>query len=519
MMKKILSVMLAALMLLAMTIPAMGAEPIGETAAETIFPAAELQEPTETRPPMNEADETPAPAVTPAPAADQMQPTVTPPPEEDGNAGIGIEDMPDIGPWELPGIEVGTEDDPADEWGTGPTPAPVTYVSMVQNLTAASETGEARVTLRWEPGPEPYREFYEGPIIYADLIEFHIFRATEEYGDYTRIATTMDDWYVDENVTFGSRYYYMVCTQVKILDRYYYTDPVMGVDTVSATVLDAVGTVRMSKAISVDTNAARVYWQAVPDVTGYQVFRSTSPDDGYTWLKNVTGCEASNYSLTGGTAYYYRVRAYRDVDLGGEVLRCYGAFSQAARVQVLGRVNVNTARNYGTNASFLRWPRVEGATAYQLFRKEEGVGEYVWVKNCTTPQVVNYALTPGKTYWYVIRAIVDQPEGRAYGAFSEGVSVTIPPIPQITGRFIVRPGDAAAELSWTRIYNMSGFQVYMSVGTPDNYRWMSNVARCDTVINHLTKGVKYWFKVRPFIEYYDGERAYGAFSSPFVGTP
>ena len=59
-------------------------------------------------------------------------------------------------------------------------------------------------------------------------------------------------------------------------------------------------------------------------IDGYELYKSTAKDSGYTLLKSTTGTSIKNTSnLKKGTRYYYKVRAYREI--GGK--RIYSAWS------------------------------------------------------------------------------------------------------------------------------------------------------------------------------------------------
>ncbi|MDR2592785.1 MAG: fibronectin type III domain-containing protein [Chitinispirillales bacterium] len=67
---------------------------------------------------------------------------------------------------------------------------------------------------------------------------------------------------------------------------------------------------------SVSSNSVTLGWSAVPGVTGYYVYRSTSPDGNYNLVGSTKSASFTNPGLTEGTTYYYKIAAYNNG--GGE---------------------------------------------------------------------------------------------------------------------------------------------------------------------------------------------------------
>ena len=257
----------------------------------------------------------------------------------------------------------------------------------------------------------------------------------------------------------------------------------------------------------VDTNASRIQWARTAGAEGYQLWRSAN-GGSWKWIKNCTTPVVNNYSLTPGADYRYKVRAY--AGSGDDI--SYGPYSDEVSVHIPGKIANFTVTGKDTNCSFLKWDRVEGCTGYQVFRTVAGSGEYTWLKNATTPQVANYSLTPGTTYYYKVRAYVDLPGGgRAYGPYSAGVKIAIQP--QV--RAVVKGGSRQIKVSWTRAAGATGYQIfYTEAGTGGEYRWWKNIpaGTLTETLTGLKRDTEYWFKVRSYVDLPDGSRYYGQLS-------
>lgn len=69
----------------------------------------------------------------------------------------------------------------------------------------------------------------------------------------------------------------------------------------------------MKSAIRKSKTVGYVTWSKVSDVTGYQVYRSTSQKGKYTLLRTTKYNYLSNGNLKANQKYYYKVRAYKKI--------------------------------------------------------------------------------------------------------------------------------------------------------------------------------------------------------------
>ena len=74
------------------------------------------------------------------------------------------------------------------------------------------------------------------------------------------------------------------------------------------------GSVTNPKAVVSSTTKIKLTWSAVAGRTGYEIYRSTSPDGEFALLKSTTSTSFTDTNLTTGVTYYYRIVAYRTVN-------------------------------------------------------------------------------------------------------------------------------------------------------------------------------------------------------------
>lgn len=272
-----------------------------------------------------------------------------------------------------------------------------------------------------------------------------------------------------------------------------------------------VGAVNSIEAMPMETNAAYISWSTSWHANGYQLWRSDDGGASFKWIKNCTATYVMNYSLTSGKEYFFKVRPYYEWPDGS---RDYGSFSDSCSMNTLKKITNLTGRGKDTNCAFLQWDPVPGCTGYQLFRAIEGTGGvYTWVKNCTTTEVANYALTPGTAYYYKVRAYIERPNKlRAYGQFSSPVRVAILPQGSIIS-LIGSPTTGKVHLTWKSIPGVTGYQLFTGPTGGSAPNWACNTTLpLSDVTQRVTQGTARSFRVRGYIQYEDGTRYYGQFS-------
>ena len=246
-----------------------------------------------------------------------------------------------------------------------------------------------------------------------------VYRRTET-GSWKKIADQVTDIsYKDQKAVTGRVYYYTV-------RAYSYT---WGGKTVSSYNKDGVigkatlGKVKIATAASENYNTIRVTWNKVFGANGYRVYRSTSKNGKYTSI----GSTAKNSAVTfldkkavTGTTYYYKVRAYRNVN-GKKV---YGSYSIAVKGKaVLSAPSLSVGSTSKT--AVLEWSRVKAADGYQVYASASKNGKYTRIKTTKGTGMTEEKLATGKTRYYKVRAYRKVNGKAVYGSFSKVKKVVI----------------------------------------------------------------------------------------------
>ncbi len=159
---------------------------------------------------------------------------------------------------------------------------------------------------------------------------YQIWRADSEDGEYKIVKTiTSGDTtaYSNTGLESGKTYYYKMRAYTTVDD-----DTVFGVysDVFAVAVTPEAPTLTVT---SSSAGIAKLSWDEISGAAGYQIWRSDSETGTYTLVKSITSGSTTSYSnsgLTSGNTYYYKVRAYTEVD--GK--KTFGAYSTVQSVDV-----------------------------------------------------------------------------------------------------------------------------------------------------------------------------------------
>lgn len=162
-------------------------------------------------------------------------------------------------------------------------------VTSVQGSTGSS------LTVFWNPvkGAEKY----------------DIYRASSEKGTYKKIASVSksDVSYTDKKLKMKAVYYYKVEAFVKG----YKATGTSGMSKAASG--SPLSSTIITSAISNAQGQIELTWNPVKDISGYQIYRSVTPDSGYALIATVSDPNMSKYtdaSVAAGAKYYYKIAIF-----------------------------------------------------------------------------------------------------------------------------------------------------------------------------------------------------------------
>lgn len=277
-------------------------------------------------------------------------------------------------------------------------------------------------------------------------------------------------------------------------------------------------------------SSVKVTWTLIEGMDGYELWRTSTPEDEASWIRVKTIQDGSadcytNQGLTIGTTYHYRVRAYI-LDEDGQ--KTYTAFSDPSYMPAA--VVFDSPYSNATFRIRLLWHQVQGSHGYQIWRQEED-GSYRLIKTLgdrgdqltddqgATTAYSNCDLIAGQDYTYKIRAFMISQDGRKiFGAYSDEITIAV--MPDATTLSGESSKSTRAQLTWDAVNGAEGYQIWISDAEDGDYRIVKSVTdgTLDKMtIYDLTSGGTYYFKIRSYVQLGE-KKTFGAFSETISVT-
>lgn len=255
----------------------------------------------------------------------------------------------------------------------------------------------------------------------------------------------------------------------------------------------------------------KITWSQLLNVDGYEVYRATSKNGTYSLRTTRSSTSYTNTGLTTGKTYYYKVRAYKEVD--GE--KIYGDFSGAVSSKPMLSSTTAKASSASYRSNKVTWNNVPEASGYEVYRATSETGAYSLRKTVTSKSSLSYTntgLTTGKTYYYKVKAYRLVDGKKVYSSYSDVVSskpkLTIPTV-------TLSSGTKKAYVKWNKISGASGYEVYRATSKSRTYSRVKTVTSGSTTsyTNTSVSSKKgYYYKVRAY-RTVDGKKVYSPYSS------
>lgn len=320
---------------------------------------------------------------------------------------------------------------------------------------------------------------------------YEVLRATSENGPYTSLKTIEGQTLTTTNVslTSGATYYYKVRPYVILSSgakAYGMNSNAVGAKIVSAPKITAV--------YQMGTSSAVIEWTSVSGANSYNVYRSTSLGGNYSLIKNTTDTTITNYSLTGGNTYYYKVAAV----ISDGIIKNIGPVSSVSNITIsnLKVPSLSTVRQTSSNTVYLSWTAVDNAEGYELSMAVAGDTQFKGVKNVTTTSTTTSSgAEDGNTYQYRVRAYATTNGQKVYSGYSAVKTIQLLESPETL--YLYQNSSSSNVLIWKEVSGATGYEVYRKTGS-GSYSKLKDIA--DTTMTNvgITTGTQYTYKVRAY---------------------
>ncbi len=254
---------------------------------------------------------------------------------------------------------------------------------------------------------------------------YYVYRATSSSGTYSFIDATSSTSYYDYDVSSGTTYYYKVSAVnsagESAKSSYDYASISGGGG--------GGGTSKPNTPTGVTATAyssyIKVTWNSASGATSYYVYRSTSSSGTYRYIDESYSTSYSDYDVSSGTTYYYKVSA---VNSAGESSK-----SSYDYASISGGGGGGGSTNYepcppsvtcsGTSSVSIRWTASTGygcgtPTSYEVKRSNRITGQAETLKSGTSStSYTDSQPFPGVNLYGVIAS-------NSYGSSSAGTAIS-----------------------------------------------------------------------------------------------
>jgi len=156
---------------------------------------------------------------------------------------------------------------------------------------------------------------------------------------------------------------------------------------------------------SAGSSSISLSWNSVSGATNYKVYRATSASGNYTERDNVGNTNYTDYDVTKGTTYYYKVTA---LNSAGESAKSSAVSAKIASGESEGtKPNAPTGLTASVSGSValpsvdLSWNSVSGAEYYIVYRSTTASGTYAKINTSYTNSSYDSSPKNGKNYYKV----------------------------------------------------------------------------------------------------------------------
>lgn len=325
--------------------------------------------------------------------------------------------------------------------------------------------------------------------------------ANDGKGWKTLSSTVKTNIYTASGLTTGKKYTFRVRGNASSSYGTYST-------TIDAT--PSVAKVTNVKATTASVTSVKLTWSKVSGASAYQIQKYVNKK--WTTVANTKNTYYTVKSLTPGTAYSFRVRAYRTVS----DVKKYGSASSTVKYTAgVGKVSGFKIASSTYNSASISWTKMSGVTGYQVYKYDYSNTSKGWykVKTISSASTVKYtysSLVTGTKYAFKVRAYYKTDSKTYYGSFTSALSYT-PKLDTVTNIKLTSMNISKAVLTWKAVSGAQGYQVYdYSTGSAVKLA----TVKTNTATVSLKSGTQYKIKIRAYTKA-SGETVKGSLSSVF----
>ncbi len=335
-------------------------------------------------------------------------------------------------------------------------------------VTAANDPETGHVILSWYP--------------VDNAASYDVMRAPAGTGSYKLLEMTGETSCTDTTGEIGVKYDYIVKA---IGSTPHATDPLSAVVTANAKLPTVTGITGSNVA---STGKITLTWSPVEGAVGYSVYRSTTENGTYTFMKKVTDSTTyTNTSAEAGVTYFYKIAAVAaDTASTSELSAAYSHTCDLARPVI------TMGNDAETGKITISWDEIDGAVKYQVYRAASKTGTYKLMKTVAGTEYTNSNAVAGTTYYYKVRAVAENTDANsAFSAIKSRLCDLAQPVIKVASS-----STSSIKISWAKVTNAAKYQVYRATSKTGTYKLIKTTTSLSYTNSGLTAGKTYYYKVK-----------------------
>ncbi|MFV0466067.1 MAG: N-acetylmuramoyl-L-alanine amidase [Lachnospiraceae bacterium] len=267
-----------------------------------------------------------------------------------------------------------------------------------------------------------------------------------------------------------------------------------------------------------------ISWGAVTGADNYRIYRSTSADGTFKFLKTIKDGKLyyTDGNVKTGKVYYYKVRAI--MYDGSETIA--SEYSTVLGGKTAAQASKVKARSLDSESIYIKWTGSDNVDGYAISRATKKNGTYYLVGTVVDPTTTSYVdsgLKTGKNYYYKISAFVYNNgvkgwSGKSDYAYSHTVDT-------VAVKYVRSKSGTSTEIKWSKTSGANGYRIYRSTSPDGNYVRIKTISSGSTtsyVDKKVEAGVTYYYKIKARNSV-DGSTGYGSYNGVYEvlvpGTP
>ena len=340
---------------------------------------------------------------------------------------------------------------------------------------------------------------------------YYVYRSSSSSGYYDKIGTVTSTYYTDYSPLEGKNYY-----KVKAYNYYSSTESSYSDYVVcSFTKKEEVSKPEAPTGVSAEATSSyiKVTWNSVSGATNYKVYRSTSSYGTYSYIDKTYSTSYSDYSVSEGTTYYYKVSAENSAGESSQ-----SSYASAKIASTVSKPSTPTGLSAKMTSAFtieLTWNSVSGAESYVVYRSTSSYGTYSKVGDTYSTSYTDM-VSANTTYYYKVSAKNSAGESSQSSYVSVSVDVDLD-APTNVSAYYMSYGNKV-QVTWNEPALATDYVIYRSKSRNSGYTKVGESSYGVYVDEKLPSGDEYYlyYKVKAKSSNFNAESDYSAVAETYV---